>query len=273
MNDAFPAYLQVMQTIKSWIIKKEFTPGEKIPSENELAAKFKMSRMTVHQAIGELVHEGFIISRRGHGTFVTGNDAFINSFGLDFSGSVDDLLFHQMLKVKMKSVIVDSAVPPRHVSEALRVRNTNEEVTRIIRVQLLGPNRLAHVVNYLPQEIGSKVLEKDLHEHPLLTILNKLGIQFTEVTQTIEASFADREVADKLEMAAGLPILFVERIMYTQGHKPVEVYQASYRGDVNRLMFRLKPVRGSNGKRWVQDNRRKAQKHDGRLGKLADHLT
>jgi GntR family transcriptional regulator len=254
LNNALPAYHQIMQTIKGWVINKEFAPAEKIPSENELALRFKVSRMTVHQAIRELVREGFLTSRRGEGTFVTNNEEFINSFNLEFSGSIDELFFHQMLKTKMKSVTVQRSVPPRRVSEALGLRGNSEEVTQIKRVQLLGSNRLAYVVNYLPQEIGSKIVEQDLYEKPLLTILTKnLGIRFTEATQTIEASFADTEVAEKLEMAAGLPILFVERVMYTRGHKPVEVYQSSYRGDANRFIFRLKQVQRKSGKRWVHE--------------------
>lgn len=77
MHTLLPIYYQIKQTIKNWIISKEFCPGEKIPSENELAERFDVSRLTVRQAIGQLTQEGFLISKRGEGTFVT--DMFSSS--------------------------------------------------------------------------------------------------------------------------------------------------------------------------------------------------
>ena len=65
MSTLLPIYYQIKQTIKNWILNKEFNPGEKIPSENELAKKFNVSRLTARQAISQLVQEGFLISKRG----------------------------------------------------------------------------------------------------------------------------------------------------------------------------------------------------------------
>ena len=56
-----------------------------------------------------------------------------------------------------------------------------------------------------------------------------LGIHFTEAFQTIEATFANQEVADKLGVEHGPPVLVVERTMYTQKRKPVEFVRSSYR--------------------------------------------
>jgi len=97
LSTLLPAYYQIKQTIKNWILNKEFNPGEKIPSENELGEKFNVSRLTVRQAISQLVQEGFLISKRGEGTFVTYNEHLIGSFSLEFTGFMDDL-FYQISK-------------------------------------------------------------------------------------------------------------------------------------------------------------------------------
>jgi GntR family transcriptional regulator len=83
MNTILPIYYQIKQTIKNWIINREFSLGEKIPSENELAEKFNVSRLTIRQAISQLIQEGFLQSRRGEGTFVTENENLINRFNLE----------------------------------------------------------------------------------------------------------------------------------------------------------------------------------------------
>ena len=80
MTTVLPIYYQIKQTIKGWIVNKEFGPGNKIPSENELADRFSVSRLTVRQAISQLTQEGFLNSRRGEGTFVTRDERLFNSF-------------------------------------------------------------------------------------------------------------------------------------------------------------------------------------------------
>ena len=91
MNALLPVYFQIKQTIKNRIINKVYKPGEKIPSENELADEFRVNRLTVRQAIFQLVQEGFLSTKRGSGTFVTRNEALFSSFNLEFSGFMDDL--------------------------------------------------------------------------------------------------------------------------------------------------------------------------------------
>jgi len=252
MNSVLPFYYQIMQTVKGWILNKEFNPGEKIPSENELAEKFNVSRLTVRQAISRLIQEGLLNSKRGEGTFVTDNEKLINSFGLEFSGFMDDLFFHQTLKFQIKSVAIKRVFPSKLVKDKLALGNENNEVIEIKRVRFLRDRLFNYIVNYLPLEIGSRITEKDLYKKTLLRILDQdLKIQFTEAIQTIEASFADQEVAEKLGVLSGSTVLFVERIMYTKNQKPVELYHSAYPGDLYKFVFRLKNVERKNGKKWI----------------------
>lgn len=61
----------VKQKIMAWIIEGNVLPGEKIYSENELVKMFEVSRHTVRQAVGDLVHEGWLYREQGAGTFVS----------------------------------------------------------------------------------------------------------------------------------------------------------------------------------------------------------
>lgn len=62
----------VKEKITDWITSGQVMPGEKIYSENELVKKFGVSRHTVRQAIGDLVHEGWLYREQGAGTFCSG---------------------------------------------------------------------------------------------------------------------------------------------------------------------------------------------------------
>ncbi len=251
MNALLPVYYQIKQAIKNWIITKEFAPGEKIFSENELAEKFKVSRLTVRQAISQLVQEGFLISKRGEGTFVTRNEKLINSFNLEFSGFMDDL-FYQVQKSQTKSVEIARMIAPKSVRGKLELGNKEEEVVQVKRIRFKDDKSFAYTINYLPLEIGLRINKGELYKKPLLRIMEQdLGIQFVEAFQTIEASFADQEVSGKLGIPSGSPILFVERIMYTKRGKPAELVQSSYRGDLYKYIVRLKNVKRKKGAVWI----------------------
>ncbi len=249
-----PTYYQIKQTIKNWILNKEFNAGEKIPSENQLAEKFNVSRLTVRQALAQLIQEGFLISKRGEGTFVTRNQHLISSFGLEFTGFMDDL-FYQISKSKTKSVNLTRILTPKPIKEKLELGNDEEEIIQIKRVRFLEDKPFAFTLNYLPLKIGGRIRKKDLLKKPLLQIIEEdLDIGFTEAFQTIEASFANREVSEQLGVVSGSPILLVERIMYTQKRKPVEVVQSSYRGDLYKYIVRLKNFRRKRGNIWIHES-------------------
>jgi len=255
MKTLLPVYYQIKQTIKNWILNKEFNPGEKIPSVDKLAKKFKVNHLTVRQAISQLIQEGFLMSKRGSGTFVSNDETLINSLSIEITGFMDEI-FYEVQKAKTKSVVISEIPAPKLVREKLSLLQEEETALQIKRVRFLNKNSFNYVINYLPMEIGSKIIEEELYKKPLLQILEQdLGIQFSEAFQTIQASFADQEVSDKLGVPSGSPTLFVERIMYTKNHKPVELLQASYRGDLFQYIVRLKNVRKKNRNVWIHQDK------------------
>lgn len=67
-----PIYIQIMDEIKRWIIAGELKPGDKVPSVRELADSLKVNPNTIVRAFQELEREGITETRRGMGTFITG---------------------------------------------------------------------------------------------------------------------------------------------------------------------------------------------------------
>jgi GntR family transcriptional regulator len=251
MTTVLPVYYQIKQVIKGWIVDKQFGPGEKIPSENELAERFKVSRLTVRQAIGQLSQEGFLLTKRGEGTFVTRDERLINSYSSELIGFMEDL-FYQVTRARAKFVEVRQIEAPKPIREKLELEDP-ADVVQIKRVRFLEEKPLTFSVNHLPLEIGTKIREGDLYKKPLLQVLEQdLGIRFSEALQTIEASFASSEVSERLMIPSGSPILFVERVMYDEKHRPIEIFQSSYRGDLYKFIVRFKKVKGKKGSTWVQ---------------------
>jgi len=251
MSTIVPVYYQIKQALRKKIMTRQFEPGEKIPSENELTVEFGVNRLTVRHAISQLVQEGFLHSKRGMGTFITTDEKLINSLDMEFSGLMDDLYYH-VRKFKTMSVEIDRITLPKWASTKLRLPVKRQQGVRIRRVRFKRQKSFAYTINYLPLDLGNKITEKDLYEKPLLWIIEQdLGIPLTEAFQTIEATLADQVVAEKLEVPIGSPILFIERIMYTKGKKPIELVQSFNRGDAYRYAATLKTMKSKRGNVWI----------------------
>ncbi len=254
MADILPRYYQIKAIIKKWIVEKEFNFGDRIPSENELAARFDVSRLTVRQAVSQLVQEGFLTTRRGAGTYVTDNEELINRYNIEFSGFMDDL-FYLASRSKTKSAVVERIKTPKFIQSKLQLPEAEKDIIQIKRVRFINNRSFAYTLNYIPVAVGEKIKKAELFKKPLLQILEQdFGIEFTEAFQTMQASFCDPEIAAKLSIPAGSPVLFVERIMYVKNRVPFEVVQSSYRGDLYKYVTRLKPIKRRKGSYWVQDS-------------------
>jgi GntR family transcriptional regulator len=255
MGSLIPIYYQIKHSVKAWIVNKEFSPGQKIPSENQLADRFQVNRMTVRQAISQLIQEGFLVSRRGEGTFVTNDENRISKFGLEFTGFMDDL-FYQVSRSKTKSVEVNIIKSSKYVADRLKLAEIGQELFQIKRLRILKNRPFGFTINYLPMDVGNKIRKEELYKKPLLQILEKdLGFQLTEALQTVEATFAAQDVAKYLGIMEGSPILFVERVMYSTNMRPIELVQSSHPGDLYKYIIRLKNVKGKSGNSWVHQEK------------------
>ena len=186
-----PVYYQIKQTIRSWIVNKEFNPGDRIPSESELADKFGVSRLTVRQALSQLIQEGFLNSRKGEGTFVTHNEDLINSFSLEFSGFMDDL-FYQVSKVQTKSVILSRTMPTKWVRNRLQLDSEEKEVLQIKRVRFLRDKVFSYTINYF-----SKVKMTNNKDKPSLLAIKRGRRIFSKPLKPGEAPQKSKKTEEK----------------------------------------------------------------------------
>ena len=77
-NTASPIYLQVINELKKRMVKGELKPGEKMPSNRELAVLFKVNQNTAARIYREMESMGLCYTKRGIGTFVSGEDDMIS---------------------------------------------------------------------------------------------------------------------------------------------------------------------------------------------------
>lgn len=238
-NRSIPLYFQLEQILKSKILTGGFSAGEKIPTENELCETYHVSKVTVRQALLNLVNEGLLVRKQGKGTFtrdVEGKSASTFKFCGNIDSFIDDGL-------KMNEVIPIDITRKSPSSTVARLLNIKEgmEIVEIRRTRNYSNTPVSYIRNYLPSEIGKKIKREDLLTKSMLQILrDKLKIQITHGTQYIEAIVADYDVASALSINIFSPVLYSELIMFGRDGKPVEFAQHFFRPDQFRYTIELK---------------------------------
>jgi GntR family transcriptional regulator len=251
MEPILPVYHQIRRAIRHGVLDKRYLPNSKIPPENELASQFNVNRMTVRQALSSLVQEGLLIRRRGEGTYVTGNEELIQGMSLKHISLTNELLL-PLMKSKTLTVAKSEVPPSPIIREKLELNPDDARVVRITRDRLVPEGFRAFTINYLPLEIGRRISEEQLMKKPLVKIMEEdFKINFLEAFQTIEASFADEETAAHLGIQPGVPTLLMERIMYAEKGRPVELVNSIYAAGSYKCCLHLKKVKRNNAADWI----------------------
>ena len=215
-----PLYEQIKVLLTQSLIAGEWHPGEAIPSEHELAARFKVSQGTVRKAIDELAAENILIRRQGKGTFVaTHNEEGIKLRFLRLT-SVEgkkELLENQMVEfLKGKA--------QGEVAKMLRLKG-GTSVTEVKRLLTFSgrPVILDHIIipsNTFKGITATKIQEKNGSMYSMYE--TEFKIRMVRAEERLKAVAADKETAKLLGIAEKTPLLRIERVSYTYGDVPME---------------------------------------------------
>lgn len=229
-----PLYRQIQDLIVQALADREWQPGEVIPSEIELAARFEVSQGTVRRAIDELAAEHLLVRRQGKGTFVATH--------------ADPRAFFRFLRL-----VPDDGTVPRSGSEPLECQSlrAGQEVAKALAIQhgdpVLQLRRILRfdgkpvVVDeiYLPADLFPNLGLDQLRasDRSLYTLFESLfGVRMVRAEEKIRAVAADPVAAELLEIEAGTPLLSVERTAFTYGNRPAEWRRGLY-STVNHHYF------------------------------------
>lgn len=222
-----PLYKQIKQLLLQSLESAEFKPGEMIPSEQELAVRFKVSQGTVRKAIDELSAESVLIRRQGKGTFVaTHHEPEVRYRFLRMA--TDD---PEGVK-RTKSVILSCDLLAATVEQQqVFALSDDQKVVCIKRVMYLSHAPAVYEEIYLP-EPSFKGLTFELlttEKMPLYGLFEShFGVQLLRCDEKLRAVSAPKDVAHYLEVKEGTPLLSIERVAYTYGDKPMEIRKGLY---------------------------------------------
>lgn len=227
MNPTFsPLYQQIKSLLVQSLQNGEWKPGEAIPSETELAGRYGVSQGTVRKAIDELASENLVVRKQGRGTFVaTHTEAKAQYRFLRLESDTDD-----PEKPVSTYLSVEKQRASTHLAKMLDI-NPSDAVYVIHRILSFHGRPQIFDEIWLPgAQFKGLTLEKIQNCNSTLYAFleSEYEMRMLRATEKIKAVSASSELAEKLRVEPGTPLLLVERLSMTYSDKPVELRRGFY---------------------------------------------
>jgi len=227
-KNRLPLYYQLKGIIEARIEAGQWKPETQLPSERELCDEFKISRITVRQAITELVNEGRLTRVHGRGTFVARPQ--VEQRLTRLTGFTEDMRARgqhpgaQVLHLEL--------VPaPPAVARSLHLTG-DEPVVVLRRLRLADGEPMAVETAYLLDRLCHGVLSESLENRSLYKLLkDKFDLIPGRADQQLKAIACPPVEAKLLGLRKGSPVLHIFRTTFTHDDVPFEHVESFYRGD------------------------------------------
>jgi len=233
-----PAFSPLYQQIKGLILQSlqasEWKPGESIPSEMELATRYRVSQGTVRKAIDELANDHLLIRKQGKGTFVATH--------------AEHQVQYRFLKLVPDQGDLNTEGPAqRHIVDCKRLR-ASAEIARALSLRtgdtVLQVRRVLSFANvptiledlWLPGVPFKGLTAERLsgYHGPMYALFEtEFGVRMVRADEKIRAVLPDKTQRELLDVSAHTPLLSVERVAYTYNDTPMELRRGFYRTDTH----------------------------------------
>lgn len=226
-DELIPNYLRVEKYLRERIRSGDLKPGNPIPPESDLARQFKISRMTVRQALSRLVFEGLVERARGRGSFVVEPRFHHTHVYPSFEEEM------QARGAKTSHRLLGQRLEPAtgKVAENLGLTE-GRSVVVLERLRVVDGRIVGYEIRYFPRWIGDALTREEIEEQPLVPAMKRiLGRVHTRVRLRITAAVLRGREAKILEAKAGAPVLIRENIWYVEPEGPIQYGKSLYRGD------------------------------------------
>ncbi|WP_425148629.1 GntR family transcriptional regulator [Deinococcus sp.] len=222
-----PLYLQVKRELHEKILGGQLSPGDKVPSERELAERFRVSRMTARQALREMEAEGTLTRVQGAGSFI--NQPKLIENVVELSSFTEDMERRNLTpSARLLNV---SLQKPDEVVRGLLALKARQEVWQINRLRFAERVPMSLETMFLVADAFAGLSDKNLTGSIYRLLEADYGLKIGSATQTIEAVYPS---AMEIQMLCAPPqtaLLRLKKVTHTQAGEPFEFVTALYRGD------------------------------------------
>lgn len=222
-----------LRAILAELVAEKLAPGDLLPSERQLCLDHGVSRITVRDAIGQLVSEGLLVRVRGKGTFVAQQVARSRLHLASFHEDMRRLGLTPTTVV----LVVERTAPPAVTANALGMR-VRQKAWHVRRLLLADSSPMTVDDAWYSAELVPDLDSHDLSRSIYDTLRDHYGLPLDHAEQTVAAGEAGEEFAVLLGVPAARPALIVDRVSFSEG-KAVEHTRSVCRGDRYELQMSL----------------------------------
>ncbi len=231
-----PLYYRLYTLMKNAILDGTIDNGAQMPTEQQLADTFGVSRITAKRAMDELASEKLVERHRGKGTHVT-YEYSPRPVKAPLIGMLQEIESMARLS-EVKVLECRKLVPPATIRASLGLGDKDKAV-HLVRVRSRDGQPFGYYTSWTTG-LRKAVGKRDFQKSPRLAIFRKQGLKISHVTQTISAVAATTELAQHLDTAHGEPLISLTRQSYEthEGEeKLVDYLQVYYHPD--RFQYRM----------------------------------
>jgi len=212
------------------------SPGDAIPSERQLSLDLGVSRLTVRAALDDLVREGYLVRRRGAGTFVSEPKV---AKGVGTVSSFSDDMRERGMTPASRTLDLQEVPAGARLGRILHV-SPSELVAVIKRLRMADGEPMAIELLHVRQSLVPGLTAADLEVNSFYDLLvSRYAVEIVGGTQTVEPTVTNEEESDALGVPLHSPALLFERVTRSQAGDIVEFTSSTYRGDRYRLVSEL----------------------------------
>jgi GntR family transcriptional regulator len=236
LEKSMPKYLRIRSWLRNNISSGNISPGEKLPTEEELARIFQVNRMTVRKAIDELVSEQMVTRRPGVGTYLLTRSPKQYTYNIGkLDGLINDIrsfgLEPTIINVKKEKI-----EPPGYIRTVLNLKK-NEYLISILRVVCADQEPIVISRSYLPYNAYKALMKMELNEGLYDLLTNKYNAQMHHSSDIFSVIMPDKNEIKLFNNLYQGPCIELESTVYDPKDKPIGIFQALFRGDKYRFKF------------------------------------
>lgn len=211
-------------------IRGEYEPGQRLPSEQELAFELQVSRNTIREVLEELRTAGLVLRRWGTGTFVNPAATLLETSLAELS-PIPERVRREGRECEVVDVELETVPASESVAVDLQLA-PGAQVHTLSRVYVVDGVRAVYVKDWLPLEVEGVTIDLSLFAEDLPTLLATQRIPLHHALATIEAICAPPDVVQRLGLQAADPILRSRQVGYSPTGLPIVFTAAFQRTDV-----------------------------------------
>lgn len=220
-NSPIPVYYQLKEDVKRKINQGVWKVGQCIDSERELSENYGVSRMTIRQALGELVQEGILVREKGKGTFVCEPKV----------KQQDMMSFSEMISksgrtLTTKVLSFERINTPEEFQDVFRF----EQLYKIDRLRIVDGEAVANETVYIPCDYCG-YLDEEILKGSLYKLLEEFGYDIAYSEASIQAILTEDEHRKLFNTQENIPLLKSFSKTFTDNGKILFLEESIYRSD------------------------------------------